>query len=465
VWCAVCWLRDDVCGVRCVWCGVWGFGCGLQVNVSGSVVGGGGGFVGWGGVLCDVWCRVTLTFHELFAGKRVLTPVAWYIDLGLDNVIKNFFFNDPDWLEMWHRRPLPPSPSMLDTAFQVRTPWINTATDTRRDSTVGHFWSSPEADRLRRELPVVRQNGMSILDHESTSTWELLIDWAQPFQGTTYSTGVLAVRCSSLQEMDRNKRANCKVLVVIPGPAEPESLDVHFQLTSTIFQKFGPLYADVRPASSNAPSDPRAELKPGLQVAIPQLGTSQRVTTHLWLYLTGILADTVARCKMSKENAVSAYAFCGACTFMGTMYEGEKKSSIYYKGYSAPAKQYRYFLDAPTFPGMWYAGCGVRFYVLFAVCVLWVSGCWLQVAVCWLWGSWCGVLGAGCRVWGALCVVRGAGCGGRGAGCRVRGAVCGVRCAVCGVHGAGCGVYCLWCGVWCAGCVEQGSGCGLLCAG
>lgn len=52
-------------------------------------------------------------------------------------------------------------------------------------------------------------------------------------------------------------------------------------------------------------------------------------------FLTGVLADSPARCKLTRWSAVSAYLACGWCLFQGGKYETSSDNEhIYYKGYA-----------------------------------------------------------------------------------------------------------------------------------
>ena len=238
---------------------------------------------------------------------------------------------------MWERRPLPSLLHMTEVSQQPGR-WATPGTGTtshRRECPPGHFWSSTEADRLRSHLPVIRVSGMSLLDHEDTSTWDLMADWVQPFSAGGYTTGVVGVRCSSLSELDRQKSVNCHVLLMIPGPQEPECPDIHITRTAHIFLANGPL-------NNAQPVLPSTAAITGLKVSytVPSSGKEVDITTPM--YLTGFLADSPARVKFSKSNVLGAYVCCPSCTFTGASFQGEKTTTIYYKGYNQPAEQYRY---------------------------------------------------------------------------------------------------------------------------
>ncbi len=55
---------------------------------------------------------------------------------------------------------------------------------------------------------------------------------------TTFTA--LPHRCRDLPVAHRSKRRFCVPLLVIPGPVEPESVDVYFERTYKAFQDYGP---------------------------------------------------------------------------------------------------------------------------------------------------------------------------------------------------------------------------------
>jgi len=53
-------------------------------------------------------------------------------------------------------------------------------------------------------------------------------------------------------------------------------------------------------------------------------------------FLLGVLADSPARCKVTRWNGVGAYLACGWCLYQGCKYPtsgGKGGTHIYYKGY------------------------------------------------------------------------------------------------------------------------------------
>ena len=205
----------------------------------------------------------------------------------------------------------------------------------RHCSPIGHYWNTPESDRLRGCLPVVDDNGLSALDDFNTSTWEIIADWGEPFTGAVYSTGTIGLRCTSLQECDRNKSTNTQLLAITPGPKEPECFDILFKKTADIFRRFGPMRTD----------DGSAFGWKGLQIHIRGIQHQDQPPSQLSffsrIYCTGFIADSKCRQKAARESGTGAFCLCGACLFSGATYPGPKKKTVYYKGFIKAAPQFR----------------------------------------------------------------------------------------------------------------------------
>lgn len=77
--------------------------------------------------------------------------------------------------------------------------------------------------RLAEAFPIV-------LDW-STSMYELLFDFVEPFNGRVHSTGIIGIRCKDISARNMGKSWNTAVLAIIPGPQAPKTLAPYFQRT------------------------------------------------------------------------------------------------------------------------------------------------------------------------------------------------------------------------------------------
>ena len=214
--------------------------------------------------------------------------------------------------------------------------WVDSPSVRRREAPIGHYWNSPESDRLRGWLPVVDADSvLSALDDFYSSTWEIIADWGEPFTGAVYSSGTIGLRCTSLQECDRNKSTNTQLLAITPGPKEPECIDILLKRTADVFRAFGPIRTD----------DSSAFGWSGLQIHVKGIQPHHQppcdLSFYSRLYLTGFIADSKLRQKVAHESGTGAFYMCGGCFFSGASYPGPKKSTVYYKGYFYPAPQFR----------------------------------------------------------------------------------------------------------------------------
>ncbi len=107
------------------------------------------------------------------------------------------------------------------------------------------------------------------------------------------------------------KDRNVRPLVIIPGPKQPNNLGTYLLPLLQDFQDLGKFGMKVR------------DTKDGPEyIHKPLLG--------------GVLADSPARCKVTRWNACGAYLACGWCLFEGQQYSTSKEGDgkhIYYKGY------------------------------------------------------------------------------------------------------------------------------------
>jgi hypothetical protein len=146
---------------------------------------------------------------------------------------------------------------------------------------------------------------------------DLCLDWYQVYSTGVYSMGLLAIRFPDLSKENSGQVRFTRPLVIIPGPNQPKNLQPYMQ--SLLL----------------ALSDPFDETK-----HIPiTLKSGEKIKVKL--ILTGILADTPARNKMTLWNGPNSYLPCGWCKFEGTpqaRVSGKKGQTIYYFGYKEPVE-------------------------------------------------------------------------------------------------------------------------------
>lgn len=135
--------------------------------------------------------------------------------------------------------------------------------------------------------------------------WEICYDWAQPFGSCQYSVGIISLRCTSLNEEDKCKSFNNKLLAIIPGPKQPDNFEIYLDRTLRVFEVAGLNGAGLTTMRGHFP------------------------------FLMGIAADTPARCKLSHETGVGSYRGCGTCLFTGE----RVGNTTCYRGYAAPVQQ------------------------------------------------------------------------------------------------------------------------------
>ena len=95
----------------------------------------------------------------------------WYF--GLANVLRNRMFSDPTWCKL-------------------------RGTGREEEGQSHDFWHSEEAIRLDEATDYILGN-----DQKSVSTYDLGLDWGQPFTFRTWSSGYVALRCIFRPEIPR----------------------------------------------------------------------------------------------------------------------------------------------------------------------------------------------------------------------------------------------------------------------
>jgi hypothetical protein len=106
----------------------------------------------------------TSRFVDVKHGSRCrLKPRHWYIELGVEEGIRDFFAN-PEWCEQRGEH---------------------------RDWTPGNgcYWGGTEARRLRDGGPALR----IFTDRKRSSPYDLLLDWLEPYNSVAHSVGSCTV--------------------------------------------------------------------------------------------------------------------------------------------------------------------------------------------------------------------------------------------------------------------------------
>ena len=145
-----------------------------------------------------------------------LRPVACYIDLRVEEVIKEDFFKDGYWVSAWQRR--------------------------SREQYPGLWRGSPEYQRMQQKFDKLSTPGPPRLpgfDDAGTSHWELMADAAQPYKSVQHSTDLIAVRNVDVDPLEKNKDHNYRVVIIMPGPRAAPNPNPYFFRTLKMLRKYG----------------------------------------------------------------------------------------------------------------------------------------------------------------------------------------------------------------------------------
>lgn len=130
--------------------------------------------------------------------------MQWFIYFGLENVICNRLFSNPEFCA---------------------------------NRTVGRdvgWYASPDARRLDSIIE-------GQLSSFYTSAYTIGFDFVNPFSSCTeHSTGVILLRCEDLPTDQRSLRKFHPVLMLIPGPLQPVTMDPYLEIIARDFVKYGP---------------------------------------------------------------------------------------------------------------------------------------------------------------------------------------------------------------------------------
>ncbi|GAX86249.1 hypothetical protein CEUSTIGMA_g13661.t1 [Chlamydomonas eustigma] len=144
-----------------------------------------------------------------------LQPVSYFIDLGVKEVISDFF-SDPDWCAQ---------------------------RATAREEVPGSYRASPESKRMKEFL--MKKLGVD-WDSPDVSGYDMLLDWVQPYGSVQYTVGVVGLRCADIPESSKGKSFNVKPLLILPGPTQQVNMAPYFYHTLQAFEEFGKFGMDVK---------------------------------------------------------------------------------------------------------------------------------------------------------------------------------------------------------------------------
>jgi len=147
------------------------------------------------------------------AGSTVLKTCAWYIDLGLTEVIAKDLFSNPSFCAQRARN------------AEERSAHI-------REKTPGTYYQGSEAERMLQELG---EDFISMLN----SIIEILADWVEPYSTATHSTGVIGIRYMDVDAANMGKSEFVKPLLIIPGPRKPLKLRPYLIRTLLVLMAMG----------------------------------------------------------------------------------------------------------------------------------------------------------------------------------------------------------------------------------
>ena len=139
------------------------------------------------------------TKNKRVGGLKFVPQKVFYY-FGLHHTVQSQFFANPVWCSMRGKG---------------------------REEFKHDFYSSPEAARLNAAVD-------GCLFHEDNSAYQIGMDFAEPFNTRSFSSGVVGVRCRDIPHAHRSKLAFCAPLAIIPGPKAPQDMAPYLQL---IFQE------------------------------------------------------------------------------------------------------------------------------------------------------------------------------------------------------------------------------------
>jgi hypothetical protein len=162
------------------------------------------------------------------------------------------------------------------------------------------------------------------------SAYSLGWDFVNLFNTTSYSIGLVVMRCEDMALEFKSKRRRVMPVLIVPGGTMPASVDGYFRFIAKQFKALGDVGVEVTAAEHTAHD-----------------GTAHPAATFVHrAYLCYVIADTMARIKLSKNMAsAGAYLACQFCwmtgvycTASGPVPQGgaTKNATMCFCGYSDP---------------------------------------------------------------------------------------------------------------------------------
>jgi len=176
-----------------------------------------------------------------------------------------------------------------------------------------------EATRLAEKLGVQWSSS-------NTSLVEFLLDWVNPFKGSSYTVGVLGVRFADIGNRHRGKSRFIKPLIIIPGPRKPKLLQPYIMRTLLRLKELYEVEDKVILVTERYTDDD---------------GILHERSLPLKVFLAALLADSPA-CKDSMNwIGVGAKLPCNTCQFESTACPNPAGvgTTRYPLGYVAPIHQ------------------------------------------------------------------------------------------------------------------------------
>lgn len=137
------------------------------------------------------------------------------------------------------------------------------------------------------------------------------VDWFEPFDYKTHSTGVVFLKCLDFEDRFQGVATNIFPLMIIQGPKEPHNMVVYLRIVADEFKKFGPGSSGMRVLDS----------------------ATNEEFNHI-VVLGGILGDTPARQKFGGFAGHGAHLGCPYCVMNSTPVWGHRIR--YWLGFSKP---------------------------------------------------------------------------------------------------------------------------------
>ena len=192
-----------------------------------------------------------------------------------------------------------------------------------------HFAGSPAWQEINKKVE-------GALDDKNTIGFSLAYDFVNIFQVNDYSVGVILARSEDHDLETRSKRRFHKVVMLVPGPNLPRSLDGYFQLIAREFRRLGPACIGgeglkVTPVEIDVEAEAAAAAGLAPKVAFrdgPRI-LKQGKSFTLRIVLLFLYADAPARTKLLKcMGSAAAYLACHYCWLTGERLDANGETDL-----------------------------------------------------------------------------------------------------------------------------------------